>query len=59
MILTPEEQTRLATLKAQIAERVEALKQLRRDKRRIEFAGYQRAHRAKGRNNSRAGDFSA
>lgn len=46
MILTPEEQAKLTTLKAQIAERVEALKLLRRDKRRIEFNGYQRAHRA-------------
>lgn len=49
MILTPDEQAQLATLKATIAERVEALKKLRRDRNRIMWAGYQRAQRKKVR----------
>ena len=49
MILTPEEQARIAELQWRITERVAALKGLRAEKRRIKMAGYQRAHRAKAK----------
>jgi hypothetical protein len=47
MILTPEEQARLAALRATIADRVEELKGFRAAKRRIIWTGHQRAKRAK------------
>jgi hypothetical protein len=45
MILTPAEQAQIATLKAQIAERVAQAAELRKAKRKIEMTGYQRARR--------------
>ena len=47
--LTPTEQARRDQLIAEIAAGAEALAAKRKEKRRIEFAGYQRAHRAKAR----------